>query len=69
MAAAPNSPTMRGIWERRGVLEYDAHGAKVRERGKRGKGPGQFVIAHAVAPDGAILAATRSADLVLLRLK
>ncbi len=43
------------------VLEYDAQGAKVREWGQRGREPGQFVIAHAIAraADGDLLVADR----------
>ena len=43
------------------VIEYTAAGTKVREWGKRGKGQGEFVNAHAIAisPDGKLYVADR----------
>ena len=43
------------------VLEYDANGAKVKEWGSRGTGPGQFNNAHGIAigPDNNIYVADR----------
>lgn len=43
------------------VVEYDANGAKVREWGSRGTGPGQFNNAHGIAigPDNNIYVADR----------
>jgi outer membrane protein assembly factor BamB len=42
-------------------IEYDAQGKKVREWGKKGKGPGEFQLAHdvSVAADGTIFVADR----------
>jgi DNA-binding beta-propeller fold protein YncE len=43
------------------VLEYDADGKKVRQWGKRGTGPGEFNLAHAIAisPQGNVYVADR----------
>jgi DNA-binding beta-propeller fold protein YncE len=43
------------------VIEYTADGKKVREWGKRGTGPGEFMNAHAIAisPDGKLYVADR----------
>jgi DNA-binding beta-propeller fold protein YncE len=43
------------------VIEYDAGGRKVREWGKRGSGPGEFHVVHAIAvgPQGHVYVADR----------
>lgn len=43
------------------VLEYDADGKKVRQWGRRGTGPGEFNLAHAIAisPQGNVYVADR----------
>jgi DNA-binding beta-propeller fold protein YncE len=43
------------------VVEYDAGGSKVREWGKRGSGPGEFQVVHAIAvgPQGHVYVADR----------
>jgi DNA-binding beta-propeller fold protein YncE len=43
------------------VIEYDAGGSKVREWGKRGSGPGEFHVVHAIAvgPQGNVYVADR----------
>jgi DNA-binding beta-propeller fold protein YncE len=43
------------------VIEYDAGGSKVREWGKRGSGPGEFQVVHAIAvgPQGSVYVADR----------
>jgi DNA-binding beta-propeller fold protein YncE len=43
------------------VIEYDAGGSKMREWGKRGSGPGEFQVVHAIAvsPQGNVYVADR----------
>ena len=43
------------------VIEYDAGGSKVRDWGKRGSGPGEFQVVHAIAvsPQGHVYVADR----------
>lgn len=61
------SPTGDGhVWVADGycnsrVVEYDRQGAKVREWGAPGNGPGQFALVHgiAVGPDGNVYVADR----------
>jgi hypothetical protein len=44
------------------VIEFEAKGKKVREFGRRGTGPGEFMVVHgiAIAPDGRRCSAWRS---------
>jgi len=43
------------------VIEYDAAGKKIRQWGKRGSGPGEFLVVHSVAisPNGQLYVADR----------
>jgi len=43
------------------IIEYDARGSKVRAWGKRGSGPGEFQVVHAIAvgPQGHVYVADR----------
>ena len=62
VAFAPNGHVFVSDGYRNGrVIEYTADGQKVREWGKRGKGQGEFMNAHAIAisPDGTLYVADR----------